>query len=415
MKFACRAFDKAGREVIEHIDAATAADAGEAARRKGLFVADVKPLADAQRDDRVRERVGTMTRLRNITAFTRQLGVLTSTGTPMLDAIASLERQASEGPWKVVLGDVRRRVEQGDPLSQAMEAHPGWFDPICRSLIAAGESSGSMEIVLSRLSSLSRQQVKIHSNIRGAMVYPAMLTMMALSVTTTMVTFVLPRFEGLFKTLDAPLPPSTKVVMGLGAILREEWPWVLGGLIFLSVVLWSFFTTAKGRDVRDVLMARAPFFGRIVRSLAAARIARVLGVLLEGRVQMLDALALTRAAAGNVLYTALIAKAQDAVTRGDGVSTAFRDSDLLPPSFAEAVRSGERNGQVGRVLLTVADSMDEDNEVLVRTLTTIIEPLILIVMGAVVGFMAIGMFLPLFDLTSAAGNGGMHGGGGVAP
>jgi type II secretory pathway component PulF len=408
MKFTYKAFDRAGRAVNDVVDANTAADASELLRKRGLFVSDIRESRAGAASPTAERRgpiLGGNKRLKNVANFARQMTVLVSTGTTVVEAMQSLENQATDEDWKKVLSAIRRKVEEGEPLSSAMEDHPGYFDPVCRSLIAAGESGGRLDAMLERLSKLTRQQVKIRTQLSGAMVYPALLSCVGIAVMTLMIGFVLPRFEGLFKTLDAPLPPTTKVLMDISRMLSSYWPIFASGVaaLIVGIVFWQ--ASASGRALIDRLLLSLPQIGSITRSFATARIIRVLGVLLEGKVPLLEALRLTRAAAGNTLYAALLERSEDVVTRGESLSAAWASSDLIRGGVVEALRSGERTGQIAPVLLNVADFMDEDNEVLVKTLTGIIEPVILILMGIGVGFVAISMFLPLFDLTAMGGGG----------
>lgn len=417
MKYSFSAYDKSGRSVSDTIEAADRAEATDALRRRGLFVTALADgpagvAADAA-EIGPRARTGS---LKNLTAFTRQLAVLVSTGTPVVEALESIERQTPEGKWRNVLIDIRRRVEEGLQLSEAMEAYPEIFDGVCRSLVSAGESGGKLEVMLDRLAKLARQQQKIRSQLVGAMVYPVLLIFVSIGVLGLMVGFVLPRFESLFKNLGAPLPPTTEWLMGVGRLMREDWMYIVGGALASAVFIKVFFATPAGRALMDRLLATSPAVGKVTRSFTTARISRVLGVLLEGKVTLLEALRLTRQAAGNVLYVGMLAKVEDAVTRGEPMSSSMTAGnasvgiDLLSPSFCEAVRSGERTGQIGPVLVNFAEALDEDNEVALKTLTSLLEPMILVVLGLVVGFVAMSMFLPLFDLTAASGPGGPAGG-----
>ncbi|MBX3385777.1 MAG: type II secretion system F family protein [Phycisphaeraceae bacterium] len=411
MKFAYRAFDLKGRQIDDVFDAATLQEAEEQLRKKGLFVVEIAARSVAGQGTSegggFRLRGGGRTsRLREVSGFMRQLSVLVATGTPMVESIAALERQVPEGPWRSTVENLRQRLEEGQQLSEAMASHPQYFDSVCQSLIAAGESGGQMDEMLKRLSQLVRQQLKVRSSIKGAMVYPSLLICVSIGVLGAMFGFVLPRFEGLFETLDAPLPPSTKIMMGISAWLKDWWFLAIGGAIAAAVGTKVYLSTPSGRFMLHRTLVRLPQFGKIVRSLATARIARVLGVLLEGKVPLLEALQLTRDATGNLCYSQVIRDAEDRVVRGDNVSTAFAQSGLIPQAVVEAVKSGEKTGRLAAVLTSVADYLDEDNELIVKSLASIIEPMILLLLGLIVGFVAISMFLPLFDLTSGAGGAG---------
>jgi type II secretory pathway component PulF len=415
MRLAYVAFDRAGAQVSNAIDAASESDARDALRRQGLFVTKIHvdesaSVASPSSGSGSASRgwsmpAGRNRRLRQLTGFTRQLQVLVMSGTPLVQALAALERQAGDADWRAVLAGIRTRVEEGAALSSAMEHYPKYFDAVCRSLISAGESSGKLEPMLDRLAKLTRKQLHVRSSIRGAMIYPILLTCVSAIVLVVLLTFVLPRFAEMFVTLDAPLPPTTQFVMALGEAVRSYW-WAIGGAVVAVIVggaMW--LKSPAGRAAFDMFVLRVPIFGTIVRNFATARIARLLGVQLEGKVPLLEALALTRQAAGNVVFAGLVEKAEEAATKGQAISASFAESKLMPPTITEAMRSGEATGQMATLLLSIADFLDEENDTTVRSLTTIIEPVILIVMGVCVGFVAVSMFLPMFDLTSMASQG----------
>ena len=409
MKLAYKAFDKSGREVTDVIEAAGVAEATEKLRRQNLFVAEISESRSEAPEKagpkRVRLWGGKTRRLKNLAMFTRQFYVLVHSGAPIAQALTALERQARDQGWRDVIREVRTRLEHGLSLSEAMAAHPKCFDSVYRNVIAAGESGGNLPIMLDRLAGLTQKRLHIRSSVLSALIYPCLLLMVAATVLTTMMLFVIPRFAELFGTLDVPLPPTTGVLIALSTLLRT-YGWAFGlGIVGLVGGLTYYLKTPAGRRTVDTVVLRLPRMGRIVRSFATARITRLLGVLLESHLPVLEALKLTRAASANSHYSDLMARTEDAVARGETISSTFLDSDLISPSVYEAIRSGEKSGQVGPMLLNMADFLDEENDVVLRSLTSILEPAILILMGLVVGFVAISMFMPLFDVTAMIGGG----------
>ena len=410
MKLRYQAFDRAGKAREGVVEAATPAEATDELRRDGLFVTEIGPAGDSstdahQKDGKfaARTRGG---RMRAVAVFMRHLSVLVSTGTPLVDALSALERQAPDPGWGRIIGDIRGHVEDGLQFSEALAAHPKYFDSVCRSLVRAGESGGKLDVMLQRLATLTRKQLKVRQTVTGAMVYPCLLIVVAVVVLIVMMCFVMPRFSGLFKTLDAPLPPTTKLLMATSGFVRGWW-WALGGgvaMVVTGFVMW--LKTEAGKRAWDSFSLSAPQLGRLNRALTTARIARLMGLLLESRVPMLECLGLTKESLTNRHYVALMEATEGALTRGESFSSVLGSGGLISPSVIEAVRNAERTGQVGPVLSSMADFMDEENEVIVKSLTSLLEPLILITLGLVVGFVAISMFLPLFDLTSTAGGGG---------
>jgi type II secretory pathway component PulF len=237
-----------------------------------------------------------------------------------------------------------------------MAAHGDYFDPVCRSLICAGEQGGRLDVMLERLATLIRQQVKVRKTVQGAMIYPALLSCIAVVVVAAMLGFVLPRFEGLFKSLDTPLPTTTRWLMSASNILRGYWWAFLAVAAALVTALRLWAATPAGRLRLDRLAVTAPQLGNLTRSFATARIARMLGTLLDGKVALLDALDLTRQSMPNTLYIDLLTRAHDAVVRGENVSSALANPALILPSVCDALKSGERNGQMAPVLTSVAQS-----------------------------------------------------------
>jgi type II secretory pathway component PulF len=399
-----QAFDAAGKSFSDVIEAPDATEAMETLRRQGLYVTEIKPAPQGGTPGSPGGggggRMGRGRLLKNLAMFTRQLSVLMTSGTPLVQALGALERQSSDKAWRHVIASLRVKVEEGATLSAAMEAHGDVFDPVCRSLISAGESGGSFDEMLDRLATLTRRQMHVRNAVIGALIYPTLLVVVAVSVLATMLLFVLPRFATLFETLDVALPPTTRMLMAMSDFLRAYW-WsvpAIGLAGFVSARAWV--RSAPGRRRVDSFVLKLPAVGAIVKNFAVARIARVLGVLINGRVPLLEALSLAKSTARNLNYVDLVARAEEAVTRGSTMSSAFATGNLVSPSLCEAIKSGEQSGQMGPLLLSIADFLDEDNEVVLKSLTSILEPAILIGLGILVGFVALSMFMPLFDLTS---------------
>jgi len=402
MKLAYRACDNTGQEVQDVIEAVDTDDATRQLRRNGLFVIEIAAPQDEQlsvRKTSIR-KVRKGRRLKDMTVFSRQLSVLVLSGTPLVEALGALEEQTSPGRFREVIRSVRLRVEEGDSLADAMRTHPEYFEGVDCSLIAAGESSGTLVTMLDRLAAYKRKQLHVRNTVIGAMIYPALVLFVATVVLSLLLLVVVPRFGDLFDALGAPLPVSTRALIVLGQFLQAYWwiPLLLAAGVVLS--LRTYLSTPAGVRARDTALLRLPQFGRIARSFAVARITRLLGVLVEGRVPLLEALRLARSSITNIHYRELIAKAEDKVSRGEPMHSAFLHTDLISPTVCGAIRSGENSGRLGLLLLHVADFLDDENEIILRSLTSILEPVILIIMGLLVGTVAVSMFMPLFDLTS---------------
>jgi type II secretory pathway component PulF len=410
MRLQFRAFDKTGHVVQNVMEAATAADASELLRRQELFVTELAPVNQAApaAGPRRRARGGSVKNLQVLALFTRQLYSLIRSGTPLTQGLQALERQIKNPRWQEVVADVRARVERGSPLSEAMSAHPDYFDGIYRSMVAAGESSGKLAALLDRLATLTRKRVHTISTIRGAMTYPIVLAFVAVTALTVLLIFVVPRFAELFQNLGAPIPPTTAILVNLSLGLRAYWWAVLPALAGAVMGFRAYIHSAAGKRVMDRVVLRLPQFGKIVKNFATARIIRLLGILTESHLPVQEILRLTRDSTSNARYVALLDKAAETVGHGGSISSAFRDSDLINASAYEVLHSGEQSGQVGPLLLDLADFLDEENEITLKSLTSILEPIMLVFMAVVVGFVAVSIFLPMFDATGLVSGGGQH-------
>ncbi|MEM6257819.1 MAG: type II secretion system F family protein [Planctomycetota bacterium] len=411
MKLAYNAVSATGTPVSDIIDAASMDEAMDMLRGKGLFVTQIEPESDARARKKAKAEGGGITfksktkRLKDVAMFSRQLNVLVATGTPLADGLGALERQVKDADFKSHLAIIREQVEHGLTLYEALGKAPRYFDEVYRNIIKAGEESGSLPTMLDRLAVLTRKQVQIRQQISGALVYPCLLIFISFTVLAIMLTVVMPRFTGMFESLDVPLPASTMALMAASDALITYWWAVLLGLIAGIAGLRYVLASPAGKHAVDGLMLSLPVLSDVTRAYATARIARLMGVLIECNVPLLDTIQLVRHATGNSRYEKMMREAEEIVITGESVSGAFADERMIEPAFYEAVRNGEQSGRLSMLMITVADFMDEENDTRLRALTSLFEPLILVFLGLMVGGIAISMFMPMFDLTATAGGG----------
>lgn len=410
MKLAYSAVSSSGSPVSDVLEASSIDEGMEILRGKGLFVTQIEP-EDARKLRAKANRKkssgfslrGKTQRLKFVALFSRQLNVLVATGTPLADGLAALERQVKDEEFKAQITMIREQVEHGSTLYEALGRSPQYFDDVYRNIIKAGETAGALPTMLDRLALLTRKQVQIRSQISGAMIYPCLLIFISIAVLAVMLTMVMPRFTGMFETLDVPLPASTKMLMAASDLLVHYWWGALGIVAAGIIALRLFVKSPTGKHVIDGLMLTLPALSHVTRSYATARIARLMGVLIECNVPLLDTLQLVRNATGNSRYEEMMRQAEHTVVSGEPVSNAFADDRLIEPALYEAVRNGEQSGRMSMLMLTVAEFMDEENDTRLKALTSLFEPMILVVLGVMVGGIAISMFMPMFDLTATAG------------
>lgn len=400
MKWRYTGYDTAGGAKNGVLEAATEDAARDTLRQGGVIVLEIAEDTGSSRTKRVKGPKG---KLGDISQFMRHMSVLIASGTPLSEGVEAMAAQTRDEKFQKVLNRLRGEIESGTPLSEAMAAHPGYFDEVCRAMVAAGESSGKLGDMLERIASLMRQKLAMRRAIVGAMIYPAILISIGFIVVLVMLVMVFPRFEEMFETLDTPIPPSTQMFLWLSTMLRQWWWALLAGVVPAAfIVRFVLHQPAAVRAMERGLL-RAPKVGEIAQSIASARLARMVSLLLESHLPLLDVLSLCAGSMRSPEYATLLTQAHDAVEIGQPMSTVFEDADLLHGLVREGVRTGERTGRIGMMLGNVADFLEEENEATLKALSAIIEPLLLVTLGLVVGGIATSMFLPLFDLTASAG------------
>lgn len=400
MKWRYTGYDTAGAPKRGVLEAASEEAARDTLRQGGVIVLDITEETGSARPKRVKGPKG---KLGDISQFMRHMSVLIASGTPLSEGVEAMAAQTRDEKFRGVLNKLRGEIESGTPLSEAMAAHPGYFDEVCRAMVAAGESSGKLGDMLERIASLMRQKLAMRRAIVGAMIYPAILIGIGFIVVLVMLVMVFPRFEEMFDTLDTPIPPSTQLFLWLSTMLRQWWWAFLAGVVPAAFIVRFVLRQPAAVRAMEHGLLRAPKVGEIAQSIASARLARMVSLLLESHLPLLDVLSLCAGSMRSPEYATLLKQAHDAVEIGQPISTVFEDADLLHGLVREGVRTGERTGRIGMMLSNVADFLEEENEATLKALSAIIEPLLLVTLGLVVGGIATSMFLPLFDLTASAG------------
>lgn len=383
------------------IEAPSEAAARDALRRKGIIVLEV---SEEGKGPKPRQRVrGPKGKLGDISQFLRHLSVLIKSGTPLTEGVEAMASQTRDERFQTILKRVQAELESGTPLSEAMAAHPGYFDEVCRAMVAAGETSGRLGDMLERISTLTRQKLAMRRAIVSAMIYPSILIGIGFIVVLVMLVMVFPRFEEMFDSLETPIPPSTQFFLWLSEMLRQWWWAILAGVLPSVLLIRILLRQPATLRALDRALFSVPKIGDIARSIASARLSRMVSLLLESHLPLLDVLSLCAGSMRSPEYAALLGEAHDAAESGQPISAVFDQSDLVHGLVREGVRTGERSGNIGTMLGNVADFLEEENEATLKSLSAIIEPLLLVTLGLVVGGIATSMFLPLFDLTASAG------------
>lgn len=405
------ALDGRGEKLRESIDAEDLAAAQNELLKRGLFLLSIEPgraksrFAAAERSPDIvpRDAPAPRCRLSELALFTRQMSMMLRAGASVVPALRAIQDQSARPRWKAIVGELADRVEAGASLRDAMARAPRIFSGQVRSLIGAGEATGTLADAFARAATMLAARVRSRRAVISALAYPAVLTLMSVTVLITMTLFVLPRFAQLFAMLDTPLPGVTRFLLTASAALKDHWMLLVPAPVVPALLVGLWLRSHVGRAAVGVALVRLPLIGRVVRGLILAQLLQLWAALLRSRVPLLEAVQQTREASSNPLFRQLVADIEQAVVEGRSLPMVLKRSGLVPPPVIAAVATGEESGRLGESMEFVGAWLEEENETLLATLTRTIEPAILIVMGTLVGGVAVALFLPLFDVATAAG------------
>jgi type IV pilus assembly protein PilC len=332
--------------------------------------------------------------------FTRQFSTMIDAGLPLVQCLNILAEQSESKTLRSVTGQVARHVEAGSTLADALRRHPRTFDDLFTNLVEVGEAGGILDVVLQRLAAYIEKAAALKRKVKAAMVYPCAIIGVALLVVIFMLTFVIPTFAQMFKDLGADLPLPTKIVMLLSDFVRSYILLIIAGMIGAVMALRSYYRTEGGRATIDALMLKLPVFGTLVRKVAVARFTRTLGTLVQSGVPILDGLRITARTAGNKVVEKAVLQCRAAVTEGKTLADPLRTSGVFPPMVTQMISVGEQTGALDAMLSKIADFYDDEVDTAVSTLTSLLEPIMIVFLGVVVGGLVVAMYLPIFKLVT---------------
>jgi general secretion pathway protein F len=331
---------------------------------------------------------------------TRQLATLLSSGLPLMDALNVLVEQEQSQALKQSLAAVRDSVREGASFTDALKTNTKVFSQLYGNMIAAGEASGTLEITLAQLANFLEDQARFRGKLAAALAYPVLMTIIGVGVLFFLFSFVLPRVVGMFEDMRQQLPFMTIALLWVVRIVSSAWWAILiaiGGAVYY---LRQYFATAEGRARLDAWILRLPVFGSLVRMIAVSRFTRTLGTLLQSGVPALTALDIVKSVVGNTVIADAINKARENVREGESIADPLRRSGLFPPVVIQMVAVGEKSGELEKMLLKISDSFDRTVETRITALMSLLEPVIILVMGLVVGFIVIAIMLPILQMSS---------------
>ena len=352
-------------------------------------------------------KIGSGVSTRDLAIFTRQFATMINAGLPLVQCLDILSKQTEKEDFRAVIAQTMRDVEAGTTLAEALakKENNKVFDELFVNMVEAGEAGGILDDILQRLATFIEKAEALKRKIQGAMVYPAVVMTVACLATAFMLIFIIPTFARMFTAFGGDLPLPTKIVMGLSSFLRSYWWVMLGGIVGAIVMIRRYYTTEQGHMQIDKLLLRVPVLGDVIRKGAVARFTRTLGTLISSGVPILTGLEITARTAGNRVVQEAIMAARASIREGETISAPLKQSNVFPPMVVQMISVGEETGALDDMLTRIADFYDSEVDTAVDALTSLIEPVMIVFMGAVVGGMVIAMYLPMFKLINVVAGG----------
>jgi len=418
--YAFEAMNSSGQEVKDEIDATSSEEAIAKIRQKGFFPTKVREKASKKKVAKKKGTTGSTgtkkkmpfviggVSTKQLTAFTRQLSTLQDAGLPILRSLQILEQQQKPGLLKAIVGGVAEDVEGGGSLSESMARYPKAFDKLYVNMVNAGEAGGVLDLILARLADFMEKAQRLKKKIIGAMIYPAVVITIAIGIVTMIMIFVVPKFEQIFKDFKVKLPGATVLLLTISRWFANDYGWIY--MIAAPVAIIGLLKLTRmsegGKYAVDVVMLKIPIIGSIVGKGTIARFTRTLGTLISAGVPILDAINITKETCGNEVFSRALIKVHDAIREGESFADPLRATKVCDAIVVNMVDVGEETGDLDKMLLKVADNYDNDVDVLVGSLVSVIEPMLVVMLGGIVGFIVIAMFMPMITLIGSVSGSG---------
>ncbi len=336
--------------------------------------------------------------------FARQFATMIGSGVPLVRCLTILQQQSENPTFKRVISQIRADVEGGSTFSKALEKHPKVFSDLFCSLVKAGEVGGILDQILNRLADYLESSENLKSKVKGALTYPVVVFAIAGLVVVALVMFVLPQFKEIFMGMKVDLPLATQLLLGLSDFMVSWWFVVLPVIFGIPFLIVNFFKTKTGGRIFDVNILKMPAIGMMMRKVAVAKFTRTLGTLIASGVPILQALEVTAQTAGNVVIAEAVDKTRVSIREGESIAEPLKTSNVFPPMVVQMIAVGEETGELDKMLSKIADFYDTEVDNAVKGLTSVIEPIVIVFMGVVIGGIVLAVFMPMLKLVNAAEN-----------
>ena len=340
---------------------------------------------------------------KNVVVFCRVFSTMISAGLPLIQCLDLLAQQESNKAFAKIIREIKEDIEGGTSLTDALKKYPKVFDELFTNLIAAGEAGGVLDVVLERLSNYMEKAMKLKSRVKGAMVYPASILLISLGVVALLLIKVIPVFRGMFESMGGELPPLTAVMIAASDFAQSYWWIILGILVLIYVIYNRVYKIEKGRWAIDSLLLKMPLFGELLKKVAVAKFSRTLATMLSSGVSILEGLSIVSKTSGNVVVEDALLKTRQSISGGESIAGPLEASGLFPPMVVQMIAVGEATGALDSMLSKIADFYDDEVDAAVSAMMTLMEPLMIVFLGGIVGTMIVAMYLPIFKMAALIG------------
>ena len=401
-----QALDKKGKNIKGIVDAVSESQARSKLRSSGRYPVSIKE--SRSRSSSAGKKVGTVgfferVRSEEISVMTRQLATLLGAGIPLIQALSSLVDQTDNSVLKKVIAQIKESVNEGNTLTQAIGEHPKLFSSIYVNMVRAGEASGSLDVVLEKLADFGEKQEALKGRLRAALVYPIFMAFIGTAILFVLITYIVPNITQVFDEMDKVLPAPTLFLLALSDFLKNYW-WglLIGGAIAVVSIRW-FVEKPYGRNLRDLVKLKSPVVGPVIRKVILARFASTLGSLLGSGVGLMTSMKIVRTLVNNVQVAEVIDEAMTQIQKGENMADSLSSSVWFPPMFVQMIAVGEQSGNLEEMLKKVAKAYEREVETAIMGMTSLIEPIMIVAMGAAVGFVVLSILLPIFEMNQMIG------------
>jgi len=398
--FRVKARNWEGKIIANDMDGPSKEEVVARLREKGLFVTEIKEKRAALG---LSLFGGGSVSSKEVAIFANMFAVMIGSGVPLVRCLSILQAQMENPTFSKIIGQIRSEVEGGSTFSQALSRHPKAFDNLFVNLVKAGEAGGILDKILNRLSGYLEKSEELKSKVKGALTYPVVVLSIAVLVVIALIMFVLPQFKSIFQSMNVELPAITQMLLALSDIMQEWWWVILPCLALIPISIMQFFRSPQGQRVFDTNILRVPVFGSMMRKVAVARFTRTLGTMISSGVPILQALEVTASTAGNVVIKEAVDKTRVSIREGESIADPLKQSGVFPPMVVQMISVGEETGELDKMLMKIAQFYDTEVDAAVKGLTSVIEPIVIVVMGLVIGGIVLAVFMPMLKLINNVG------------